>query len=142
MRVLAVSQSGRVRTVTAITGGSSQRETSSPSAAAAADVTLLVAFAALSRDSAEFGMTLMCHLDLDARPLPAERPTRPDVFSTVRVHANGRGGGVGSGVVGVWFGFLQAEKCGSLLHNPTRAGFLGRHLAAEAGPLWLLNAWV
>lgn len=56
-------------------GGSGQRETSPPSAAAATDVTLLVAFATLSRGAAEFGTTLMCHLDLDARSLPAEQAT-------------------------------------------------------------------
>lgn len=88
MRVPVVSQSDRVRTVTAITRDSGQRETSPSSAVAAGtDVTLLVAFATLSRGAAEFGMTLMCHLDLGARSLPAERPTRPRVFSTVRVHA-------------------------------------------------------
>lgn len=83
VHVLAVSQRGRVRTVRAIRG-----ETSPPSVAAAAtDVTLLVAFAALSRDAAEFGVTLMCHLDLDARSLPAERPTRPPLCLFHRARA-------------------------------------------------------
>lgn len=39
-------------------------------------------------------------------------------------------------------GFARAVKCGSHIHNPTRAGFLGRHGAAEAGALWLVNGWV
>lgn len=83
-----MSQSGRVRAVTAITGGSGQRETSpppAPSAAAGADVTLLVAFATVSGAAAEFGMTLMCHLDLDARSVPASGQRGADVFTIVRV---------------------------------------------------------
>lgn len=91
------------------------------------DVMLLVAFTHW-RSQAEFGVTLMCHLDLDTSSMSATSVALISVCVC------------GSAIVFVFFS--QAGKCGSPLHNPTRVGFLGRHGAAEAGALWLVNAWV
>lgn len=95
------------------------------------DVMLLVAFTHW-RSQAEFGVTLMCHLDLDTSFALATNTARYQC-TCVRVCVS---------VCGSSIGFAQARKCGSPLHNPTRAGFLGRHGAAEAGALWLVNGWV
>lgn len=94
-----------------------------PSSIAATDVMLLVAFTHW-RGQAKFGVTLMCHLDLDTSFMMSEC-----------VHVCGC-------VQFCDWCFAKAKKCGSSLHNPTRAGFLGRHGAAGAGALWLVNGLV
>lgn len=91
---------------------------------ASTDVMLLVAFTHW-RGQAEFGMTLMCHLDLDTSSVLATNVAWYLCASVCR------------SVIG----FAQAGKCGCPLHNPTRAGFLGRYGAAETGALWLVNGW-
>lgn len=98
------------------------------SSIASTDVMLLVAFTHW-RGQAEFGVTLMCHLDLDTSFHVGHR------CGLISASVHERGSAIG-------FLRKQEKMDGSPLHNPTWAGFLGRHGAAEAGALWLVNGWV